>query len=505
LRLSILKVLVLMVLVLILAVAFFVIPIFWEERRLQVPEAYYQFIIDYAPYLYVIPPNTPDLTWGRAASAAAFSIDFLYQAYYDSQYASKQIEIYNKIVSLADWILTQQYTSNQSKKAYGGFKSTETSNSYYSVDASRVIPSLLRAYALTDTNGYLNAAKLAGETFLYNMQHPPLGIHDKYYGGFLRAVDINDSWLYEMDIENLYGLIGLKMLAETYDTANKTKYETMMSDAVAFLRSGFEDLYLEYRAPPTGDGKWYRVGLTENEIYDDPFAYALLGLYDYEDWSLTTEKVYNFINTVRASAQYPAYNPAVCWAGYIDVLSRFPACDYYDAVTSGILWKVRKNHDKSSFEFSMKIIDKHQDEFMFWGVKHADYSYVENKWATATVAWLSQLFLNYEDPITRFTQILRSKGENVILYPVREAADQVSYGEDIDIKSIVSPARVEQIIPEAGYIITDYLVLHVFAPIRHRDKIRRKGVDYEVTEIQEFDFQGDTIYRRLVCRRLLGA
>jgi len=28
----------------------------------------------------------------------------------------------------------------------------------------------------------------------------------------------------------------------------------------------------------------------------------------------------------------------------------------------------------------------------------------------ATVAWLSQLYLNYEEPITRFTQILRSKG-----------------------------------------------------------------------------------------------
>jgi hypothetical protein len=152
----------------------------------------------------------------------------------------------------------------------------------------------------------------------------------------------------------------------------------------------------------------------------------------------------------------------------------------------------------------LKIIDKHQSEFMFWGVKHADYSYVENKQAMATVAWLSLLYLNYEDPITRFTQILRSKGENVILYPVREAANTISYGDGIDVKAIVSPARVDEILIEPGYIINDYLTIHVFAPIRHHDKIRRKGVDYEVLDIQEFDFQGETTYRRAVCRRLFG-
>ena len=74
---------------------------------MKVPDAYYQFIIDYAPYIYVIPPDTPDPTWGRAAFTVAFAIDFLYQAYYDSEFASKQADIYNKIVSLANWILTQ--------------------------------------------------------------------------------------------------------------------------------------------------------------------------------------------------------------------------------------------------------------------------------------------------------------------------------------------------------------------------------------------------------------
>jgi len=470
----------------------------------RVPQAYYDFIMNYAPYAYVVPESGPDLTWGRTVSSAAFAIDFLYEAYYHQQFENQKTQVYNKVASLADWLLTQQCT-DPARLAYGGFKSTETSTSYYSVNAARVIPALIKAYKLTGTAGYLDAAKLAGSTFLYNMQHPPTPtVHDKYYGGFARAVTIADAWLPEIDIENLYGLIGLKMLID-YDQDNKSRYETMMSDAVAFLRYGFENLYLEYRPLPSGDGKWHRVGLNENEIYDDPFAYALLGLYDYGGWSPTVQRVYNFVNSIRASAQHPAYNPAICWAGYIDVVTRFPACDYYDAVTAGILWKIRKNHDKLSLDFSVKIIDKHQDEFMFWSVKHSDYGSVENKQALATVSWLALLLLNHEPAITRFTQILGSKGESVTLHPIREAADRVSYGEGVDIKAIVSPARVEEVLIEPGYIVNDYLTIHVFAPIRHHDKIRRKGVDYEVLDVQEFDFQGEAVYRKAVCRRLLGA
>jgi len=460
----------------------------------SVPETYYQFVMDYTPYVYVIPPSTPDPTFGRAAFAAAFSIDFLYEAYSAKQFENRKTAIYDKVVSLADFLLTQQCTDN-AKKAYGGFKSNETSTGYYSVDACRATPSLLKAYELTGNMDYLNAARLAGATFLKTMQ-------DKQtYGGFARAVTIDDAWLLQMDIECLYGLIGLKMLTEKYDVANASLYESMMSSAVGFLREGFEGLWLYY---DPADSKWHRVGLTENEIYDDPFAYALLGLYHYEGWSSTVQKVYSAINSIGASAQYSAYNPAICWAGYMDVISRFPACDYYDAVTAGILWKIRKDHDKPSLEFSMKVVDKHRSEFMFWGVKHGDYGYVENKQAMATVAWLSLFHLNYEEVITRFTQILRSKGETVTLYPIRKAAEKISYGEALEIQAIVSPVRIEEILIEPGYVINDYIAVYSFAPLRHHDKIRRKGEDYEVLGVQAFDFQGETAYFKANCRRLIG-
>jgi hypothetical protein len=126
-----------------------------------VPDAYYQFIMDYAPYVYVVPESGPDMTWGRAAFAAGFAIDFLYEAYFDEEFDDRSAEIEAKIVELADWMLTQQCTDSE-KQAYGGFKSAESSAQYYSVDACRTIPALLKAYELTTNAAYLNSAQLAG-------------------------------------------------------------------------------------------------------------------------------------------------------------------------------------------------------------------------------------------------------------------------------------------------------------------------------------------------------
>ena len=143
-----------------------------------VPEAYYQFIMDYAPNAYIIPPNTPDPEYGKAVLSASFAIDFLCEAFFAEQFEDKEEEIYLKIKSLADWILTQQCV-DPTRKAYGGFKSSENSNYYYSVDACRVIPSLLRAYEFTYHSQYLDSAILAGKTFLKTMQD------QQTYGGFL--------------------------------------------------------------------------------------------------------------------------------------------------------------------------------------------------------------------------------------------------------------------------------------------------------------------------------
>ena len=360
-----------------------------ESRRwFQVPASYYEFVMNYSPYIYVYPNGTPDYSWGRSAFAASFSIEFLYEAYHDPQFRLVKDEIYGKIVELADWLLTQQCL-DEGKLAYGGFKSTETSIYYYSIDAGRAIPALLKAYNLTGNATYLEAAKKAG-VFLYNMQHKPyeLNLTDRYYGGFARAV-VGDwfGWL-DMDVECLYNLYGLKMLAEC-DPANRTVYEEMMRDAAEFLRKGLEGYFMHYNP---SDDSWHRAGTC---ILDDCYSYALYGLYKYEGCSGTGKTVYEQINSVGPSPEYPEYNASICWAGYIDVVDWKPACHYYDVVTSGILWEIRKNHDPGSLLISLSVIDEDPETWMVWGVTY-DFKPLPNlPYAMATVCWIALLYLNW--------------------------------------------------------------------------------------------------------------
>jgi hypothetical protein len=177
------------------------------------------------------------------------------------------------------------------------------------------------------------------------MQQKPstLGVHDRYYGGFARAVDIADNWLPQMDVDSLYNIIGLDMLIES-DPAGKSSYTSIVEDAVNFYRPGLEALALYYDPSPSGDGAWHRVGLSDDIIYDDSIAYALLGLYDYERYSCTIQKVYQAINAIAASRSILLTTQRLL-AGYINVKTKMLACDYYDAVTSGILAKIRMYHD----------------------------------------------------------------------------------------------------------------------------------------------------------------
>jgi uncharacterized protein YyaL (SSP411 family) len=145
-----------------------------------------------------------------------------------SNLKTEKLRFTPRLLELADWVLTQQCTDPE-RKAYGGFKSGETSTYYYSVDACRVIPSLLRVYELTNNTAYLDAAKLAGGTFLKTMQD------QQAYGGFARAVTIGDAWLLEMDVECLYGLIGLNMLKEKHDTENAAIYQEIIGKLLVFL------------------------------------------------------------------------------------------------------------------------------------------------------------------------------------------------------------------------------------------------------------------------------
>lgn len=446
----------------------------------------------------------PDPAFGRGTFAAAFAIDFLCEAYSNSQFSALQSEIMAKIVVLADWLVSQQCVDPE-RAAYGGFRSAESATDYWSIDAGRAIPALLKAYSLTNDSDYLDAAKLAGSTFLYYMQHEPqvLGVHDRYYGGFASYVTITDGWSQPIHVENLYCLIGLKMLADSYDVAQVSLYNQMMADAVNCLRSGLEQCWLYFDPLPSGDGAWHRIGLNNTEAYDDPISFALLGLYTYEGWSASCQRIYNFVQSIRASGLYPAYVPEVCWPGYIDVVTRFPACSYYDGVTIGILWKIRKEQDAPAYKLAYEIVKKYSEAFLNWGPLFTDYTPIIAAKAMANVSWIARMYLNYEEPRTPFTRILNSVGESVLLYPVRQSVESVDYAEPLEMKSFVEHVKAEQIIIEPGYYKEDYLAFSTFLPVRSHDKIRRQGQDYEVQTVTPYTYANQRIYFLSIARRLL--
>jgi hypothetical protein len=464
---------------------------------------YFDFVMQYAPYFYYILGVGVDPEWDRGPAPAAHAIDFLIGCYSDSRFADDKTDIYVKIVELADYLLSIQ-CNNNAKEAYGGFQSKDGSDFYYSIDAHRAVPALLKAYDLTGTIGYYNAAVLAVGTYLYSMQHPPIpAVHDKYYGGFAQWVDINDNWGPDMWVVDLYGLIGLK---ELYTRTEETKYQTMIDDLLSFYRQGINDLWLYYKPPPSGDGNWHRAPGTppENLIFDDDYSYALHSLYLYEGWSETVEKVFRHCSEISPTIDYPAYQPAVCWPGYLDVINRKPACNYYDAVTSGILaLQLRRNHEGISYEYTKKINELHSDSFMYWGPLFTDYSPVENKKSVVTVSWLGLYLLQYSPASNKFTQILNAHGETVTFYPVISGETE-SYAEGIQIKAIVNPTRSTEILLEPGYVIDDYVTFYVFSPLKHHDKLVHKSIPYVVLGVQDYRFQSDVMYLKASCRRLIS-
>jgi hypothetical protein len=455
----------------------------------------------YSPYFYYLPDTgTVDPEWGRGPAPASFAIQFLNEAYGAKEFENEKTAIYAKVIELADYLLSTQCVDD-SKLAYGGFKSRDDSTYYYSIDAMRAIPALLVAYDLTGNQNYLNAAKLAGGTFLYNMQHKPslLGVHDTYYGGFAQAVTINEAWLVDMYVADLYGTVSLKQL---HSHTGEAKYQTIINDALGFYRSGFESLYLKYSPRPYGDGNWHRTGASDNLIYDDDFGYALHGLFVYEGWSQTAKKVYETINSIARCAEYPCYNPMVCWAGYVDVVNRKPACEYYDCVTAGILYEIRNAYDILALDQSVHTVLTRPDNFMFWGIKFSDSTPVERKKSTITVAWLAHMLLNYSPLTSVFTRIVRVYGRPVMLYSRQEINGEAGYAEAATITAIVNPAQASETFIEPGYASSDVIRVYTVSNMAHRDKLTFEDKEYEVGPVEEFRFQNQLMYRTAVCRGL---
>ncbi|MEM1564048.1 MAG: hypothetical protein QW161_05195 [Candidatus Bathyarchaeia archaeon] len=101
--------------------------------------------------------------------------------------------------------------------------------------------------------------------------------------------------------------------------------------------------------------------------------------------------------------------------------------------------------------------------------------------------------------LKRFQQILDTIGREITVYPIQDCG----YGDPLTIKTVVSPSRVDEVLIEPGYVVTDYLTVYTNYPLKHRDKIVVDSVNYEVVGVQEFDWHGEAVYFKALCRRLL--
>ena len=181
----------------------------------------------------------------------------------------------------------------------------------------------------------------------------------------------------------------------------------------------------------------------------------------------------------------------------------FPPARYYDGVTIGILWKIRRDRDPPGYKLAHDIAKKYAEEFMNWGPLFTDYSPITPAKAMANVSWIARMFLNYSEPATQFMRVLKSRGEAVLIYPVRQAVETVDYGDPLELLAVVSQLKAEQVLIEPGYYQNDYLAFYTFLPVRSHDTIRRQGEDYEVQTVSPSTFANQRLYFKSIARRLL--
>jgi hypothetical protein len=121
----------------------------------------------------------------------------------------------------------------------------------------------------------------------------------------------------------------------------------------------------------------------------------------------------------------------------------------------------------------------------------------------ANVTWLGEFFINYIEPETDFTELLGLNGDELTLFPIIAAADEVSWGQPINLLGMVTIGTATELILEPGYITQERITVFSFLPVRVHDKIRYSGVDYEVITVSDYDMNGDPQFFKSVCRKLI--
>jgi len=108
-----------------------------------------------------------------------------------------------------------------------------------------------------------------------------------------------------------------------------------------------------------------------------------------------------------------------------------------------------------------------------------------------------------------FPQILNQEGVTVTWKKRQEGAADPDTGDlaitwaNQDIKTIVQPARPEEIAFEPGYSVADYIRIFVTANIQHKDRVAWQGDEWEILPPESYHFRGNLEYRTALCRRVI--
>ena len=109
-----------------------------------------------------------------------------------------------------------------------------------------------------------------------------------------------------------------------------------------------------------------------------------------------------------------------------------------------------------------------------------------------------------------FSRILAQEGVTVTWKKRQEGAADPETGDLAatwtaeDIKAIVEPAGINEVVVEAGYGIEDYIRIFVTADVQQSDRIAWLGDNWEILSVEAFYLRGNLEYRTALCRRLIA-
>jgi hypothetical protein len=310
----------------------------------------------------------------RKSGSTCHSLRFLSRYY--AEVAQDQ-DVYEKIISLSDFILSLQYADDPNEGHYGAFIKNEgdVDNYYYSTNASHCAEALLYSYQVTNVEKYREAS-INGANFLIRMQDPALGaIYEYYHAGVSHPIK---NQVYT----KLF--MALPLFKAMYQETGEEKYanagERLRNSILTFgLEVGYEYFEVDRSADGRpGDDSWHRDTTKINDVhverymYGDSASFAIRAIYEYEGYSQWLGSIYEFYNSFTGGENAVGYNPDICWAGYLSPETKTidrTGRGYYDMISVGILLPYRKGHDTEAYEISRQMMFDNPEASMIWGLR----------------------------------------------------------------------------------------------------------------------------------------